>query len=109
MKEGNTNIILNEDDGIINNQTDVCNMLNHYFINATVDIGNNDVISDSDSLEDITETYEEHESVQYINQQVESQSRFSFKIINEDIVLEKLKNLNIKKINRMDIIYLLNL
>ena len=97
VKEANTNIILKEDDDIINNQTDVCNMLNHYFINATVDIGNNDVISDSDTLEDIIETYEEPESVQYINQQVESQSRFSFKIINEDIVLEKIKNLNIKK------------
>ena len=49
--KSNTNITLLDDSKIFNDPSDVCCLLNDYFVNVTKDIGIQDAIIDSDTID----------------------------------------------------------
>ena len=66
IREENNDIVLLNDNVIVNDQRDVCNLLNDYFVNVTKDIGECDRIQETDKFTDIINTHAMHDSVQYI-------------------------------------------
>ena len=79
-----TNITLLDDSKIINDPSDVCCLLNDYFVNVTKDIGIQDAIIDSDTS--ILNDYKDHESVMYVKNNLASRDDFHFKHVNPDDV-----------------------
>lgn len=75
-------VILNENDCIINNQTEVANVFNNFFINAAKDIGNNEPTDDS------------HPSIVKIKIVT---SELNFVAIEEKFVTKQIDKINIKK------------
>ena len=80
----------------------VCSILNDYFASVAKDIGKSDELPENDDINDIVNKYENHDSVQYISTRLRSGTKFSFSMVTEDIVIEKLVNLNVKKANGLD-------
>ena len=97
IREENNDIVLLNDNVIVNDQRDVCNLLNDYFVNVTKDIGECDRIQETDKFTDIINTHAMHDSVQYIKTNLKSKTNFSFHLATEDVILKKLLNLNVKK------------
>ena len=97
----NNDIILKEGENVINNATEVCTLMNEYYVNITQCIGIDDYISESDSFNDIIDTHSNNESVLYIKKNIRTQNvsapRFVFKQVSSDQVLDKIRQLNSKK------------
>ena len=69
-KSKNNDIILKEGENVINNATEVCTLMNEYYVNITQCIGIDDYISESDCFNDIIDTHSNNESVLYIKENI---------------------------------------
>ena len=90
-------IILMENDAIVNNDIDICNVLNDYYVTAADNIGCADPILDDDTLESITNRHHGNESITHIKSKSISPNQFSFDIVHTETILKKLKSINVKK------------
>ena len=100
--KSNTNITLLDDSKIINDPSVVCCLLNDYFVNVTKDIGIQDAIIDSDTIDSILNDYKDHESVMYVKNNLTSQDGFHFKHINPDDVYSVIHSVNANKATGYD-------
>ena len=89
--------VLLENGSIVNNQTDVCNILNDYYIDVTKTIGEPDTILESDTFIDIIQSHQTDESVRYISSKIATGEQFSFSTVSGDVILTKLKQLDVNK------------
>ena len=72
-------IILTENDIVVNNSTDVSNLMNEYYVNITETIGYDDSIVRSDIFDDIVSTHVNDRSVLYIKDNIApNKSMFCF-------------------------------
>ena len=83
--------VLLENGSIVNNQTDVCNILNDYYIDVTKTIGEPDTILESDTFIDIIQSHQMDELVRYISSKIATGEQFSFSTVSGDVILTKLK------------------
>jgi hypothetical protein len=96
-KSGAHVIQLLENDKLLSSQSEVCNVLNEYFINIAEELSESSDVQ-SMSFNDIITHYENHESVQFIKDFVaDNNSIFCFNSVNSDIVLNKLNRLKTNK------------
>ena len=100
--KSNTNITLLDDSKIINDPSDVCCLLNGYFVNVTKDIGIQDAIIDSDTIDSILNDYKDHESVMYVKINLASRDNFHFKHVNPDDVYSVIHSVNADKATGYD-------
>ena len=92
-------------DEIISDDIEIAESINNYYKNAASKLGlkeyeNSFDINENNSLDPvdiITEKYKNHPSIKIINENIQFDSRFSFKEISEDDIKKELKNLNTKK------------
>ena len=94
---GSNEIILSENDRIVSDQTEVCNIFNNYFVNVAKDIGN-------DSLQ-FKDDFSDHPSIQKIlenNPVKDPLDKFSFKPVEEMQVHKIISKLDIKKSTGVD-------
>ena len=90
--DGGNEIILCENEKIVSNQTEVCNIFNNYFVNVAKDIGNDATQYDQDFLN--------HPSILKILEnaaQKFTDEIFSFKLTTETYVHKVISNLDPKK------------
>ena len=94
--------VLLENGSIVNNQTDVCNILNDYYIDVTKTIGEPDTILESDTFLDIIQSHQMDESVRYISSKIATGKQFSFSTVSGDVISTKLKQLDVNKATGFD-------
>ena len=94
---------------MINDPSDVCCLLNDYFVNDTKDIGIQDAIVDGDTIDSILNDYKDHESVMYVKNNLASQDRFHFKHVNLDNVRSVIQSVNANKATGDDMMLLFKL
>ena len=98
-------IFLVSGDEIISDDIEIAEIINNCYKNAAGKLGlkeyeNSFDINENNSLDPvdiITEKYKNHPSIKIINENIQFDSRFSFKEISEDDIKKELKNLNTKK------------
>jgi hypothetical protein len=92
-------IILMENNSIVNDPVLVANILNDNFVNAADGIGQPDFITEYDDFDSIIASHRDAECIERIRSgfRQDGRSPFTFKEINEDVVLKKLLKINIKK------------
>ena len=94
------NIILKENERIVNNPTEVCELFRQHFSSIAESIGEPDHfegdITDAYIYQAIN-TYQNHPSIVEINNQHPSPETFNFNKTEENKVLHNLRNVNIKK------------
>ena len=95
--DGGNEVILCENEKIVSDQREVCNIFNNYFVNVAKDIGNdtsqyNQDFSNHPSIEKILEN----------NPLGNPEDQFSFKPTTETYVHKVISNLNIKKSTGVD-------
>ena len=78
--------ILLENDKLINDQQEVCDIFNNFFVNVAKNIGDNSVPINS-----------EHPSLLKIQENLTVQSVLNFKPVDEDFVSKQIGRLNVKK------------
>ena len=78
--------ILLENDKLINDQQDVCNIFNEFFVNVAKNIGENSIPIN-----------EEHPSLLKIQENLTVQSDLQFKHVDEEFVNKQIGRLNVKK------------
>ena len=101
----NDNIILLNNDDIVNNRSDVCNIFNEYFINVTSDIGSDDRLNYNDNTMSCAATHDNHSSIECIKSMDSSYStEFSFHNVNVSAVKSHLYKLNVKKATGPDML-----
>ena len=93
----NESIILRENNDIITNSDQVCDILNKFYVSMTKDIGPDDSIKMEDTIDDIVNQYRDHESVLRIRENVDDGKHFSFTKVTRDDIFKILTNLNPKK------------
>ena len=79
-------IILVEDNKIINNQTEVSEIFNNFFINVAKDSGSSNIKSD-----------ESHPSISTIIANTPDKEMLVFHDIKEDFIIKQINKINIKK------------
>ena len=94
--DGGNEIILCENDKIVSDQGEVCNIFNKYFVNVAKEIANDATQYDQDFLN--------HPSIQKIleNTPKDSNEKFSFKPTTETYVHKVISNLDPKKATGVD-------
>ena len=101
----NDNIILLNNDDIVNNRSDVCNIFNEYFINVTSDIGSDDRINYNDNTMSCAATHDKHSSIECIKSMDSRYStEFNFHNVNVSAVKSHLYKLNVKKAKGPDML-----
>ena len=104
----NINISLIENDAIINDQTGVATVLNDYYVNVTKSIGQPDLLDINEDIDDVFLEHESHESVQCIRQymidQNDNNTTFTFSQVTMNDVLKELRSINISKTSGCDLI-----
>ena len=93
--DGRNEIILCENEKIVSNQTEVCNILNNYFVNVAKDIGNDATQYDQDFLNHPSILKNLENAPQKFTDE-----KFSFKPTTETYVHKVISNLDPKKVNR---------
>jgi exonuclease III len=103
---GEDNITLMEKGDIVSNTQNVCDIMNHYFVNMAKDIGNQDssqAILCEDNIDDILVEYEKHDSITFIkDNQLDNGLNFDFQGIKTEIMHEELLMINVKKSSGFD-------
>lgn len=84
-------IILCENDNIINNQTEVAETFNNFFINVAKDIGSQNIKTDDN-----------HPSIKAIKENKTETDQFIFNPINEEFVNKEINKIGIKKATGKD-------
>ena len=95
--DGGNEVILCENEKIVSDQTEVCNIFNKYFVNVAKDIGNNSPQYNQD--------FSDHPSIEKImenNPSKDPKDQFSFKPTTETYVHKVISNFNIKKSTGVD-------
>ena len=90
-------MILCENEKIVSDQTEVCNIFKKYFVNVAKDIGNNSPQYNQD--------FSDHPSIEKImenNSSKDPKDQFSFKPTTETYVHKVISNFNIKKSTGVD-------
>ena len=96
-------IILIENDNVLNNSTDVSNLMIEYYVNNIKMIGYDDSIFQSDTFDDIVSTHVNNRSVLYIKDNIAaSNSMFCFKIVEPTHVFNILRKFNTKNATSVD-------
>ena len=95
-------IVLREEDRIVTEAKEVCEVFNSYFVNIAQSIGRPDELSDDDHVSqiDVTRTvekYQNHASIEMIKQRFTDPLPFSFKTVTVQYVYNILKNIDGKK------------
>ena len=93
------NIILRENDNVIIDKTEICNIFNEYFVNAASSIGFDDEI---DTLDAAIAKHASHPSIVKIKERHENPSKFTFHYVDVEDIHDKLKSINIKKATGFD-------
>jgi len=93
-----------ENDEIINNPSSVSNILNSFYVNITKDIGQPDVITQTESVEEIISTHSDHASVLKIKDRHIPADNFEFKRVNANDVHKLLSGLKSNKATGFDLI-----
>ena len=96
-KCGAHNIILLEKDQITTDALDVSNILNEHYITATQGIGQSDHIEPDSHIEDIVEPHWNKECINNIVTTMPNRQEFSFSTISQNVIFEKLININCNK------------
>ena len=98
-RNGNS-IILNENDKIVNDPSQVAEIFNEFFTTVASDIGFDDeVISAGDAIH----RHKDHRSVQKIQQEFDKiDSDFEFSPVTVDLVMQSIKNIDPKKATGYD-------
>ena len=78
--------ILLENDKLINDQQEVCNIFNNFFVNVAKNIGENSIPINN-----------EHPSIVNIQENLTVQSELNFKPVDEEFVSKQIGRLNVKK------------
>ena len=94
---GGNEVILCEEDKVVSDQPEVCNIFNKYFVNVAKDIG-----KEADQYRD---DFSDHPSIEIFlenTQQSTSEETFSFKPVEEKYVHKIISNLNAKKATGAD-------
>ena len=95
--DGGNEVILCENEKIVSDQREVCNIFNNYFVNVAKDIGND--------TSQINQDFSNHPSIEKIleNNPLENpEDQFSFEPTTETYVHKVISNLNIKKSTGVD-------
>ena len=95
--DGGNEVILCENEKIVSDQTEVCNIFNKYFVNVAKDIGKNSPQYNQD--------FSDHPSIEKImenNPSKDPKDQFSFKPTTETYVHKVISNFNIKKSTGVD-------
>jgi len=94
----NEDLILQADGHIVNDQLEICNLLNNHFANVAKDTINKPYngISDDANIEDIINEYSSHESITYIKN-LNTNMSFNFKSVTVQEMVDMLSHINIKK------------
>ncbi len=66
---------------VINDQRNVSDMLNEFYINVTSHIGTPDAIKENDSVSEIVEHHCNHPSIEFIKNNVESMDTVVFDLV----------------------------
>ena len=92
-------ILMDNDNKVINEPNEVCQVLNSYFVNVTSDIGPDDSVSTDDDIHSCITKHMQHSSIVHIKQQFGNVSKdlFNFNSINHIDVRQLLKGLKPKK------------
>ena len=95
-KNGTNVIQLLEKEKLVSSPTAVCCVFNEYFVNIASDLGEPDSL-ESMACNDIFQSYQDHESVRFIKDNVNADSVFHFSSVSNDTVLKKLVGLKTNK------------
>ena len=92
-------ITLYDNDNIINNNQEVCDIFNKHFVSVANDIGQSDPLSENETMADIVHSFENHPSITAIKEQMSRSGKhdFHFVKVNCDYVTDLIKRLNPKK------------
>ena len=90
-------ITLLDDGKIVNDQVQVCNILNDYYVNIPKDIGQPDKIYSDSNLEDIITAHSDNESVTRIKNTTGQDKHFAFELVSVNEIYNRLLKLNCKK------------
>ena len=92
-------ISLHENGQIINQQSDVCELLNQHFATVANDIGLPDHIQPMETLQEIVDSYESHESISNIKSHGDriNLDVFSFSPVSQNDVFKELASINERK------------
>ena len=94
------NINLIENGQVITNTEAICNIFNDFFVNICNP--STSKTYDDSKIENIINHFEEHESINLIKEQFPLINAFSFECVNENVIYNKLRKLNIKKATGYD-------
>ena len=89
-------ITLFDNEKIVNDPKEVCNIFNSHFSSCANHIGCSKPISDSDCMNSISDSFQTHPSIRSIKEEKNSSS-FQFTEIDIDQVYKLLSNINVKK------------
>ena len=90
------NITLFENDKIVNNKQDVCDIFNNHFATCANSIGHSAPLTDSESIHDIVSQFENHSSILSIKEK-NCDTCFNFSAVTCDQVSKLLSKVNVKK------------
>ena len=93
VKTNNQNITLYENNSLISNPNDVCNIFNEYYINVTQDFCEPDTINNM-SADQVIAHYKDHPSVKSITKKVNNDQQFDFKQVTQTIIEMNLMQAN---------------
>ena len=100
------NIILKEDDKIITDERDVCNILNDFFSHVAMDIGFKDDIPDdfqtADGFTKIIDKHANHPSVTKIRENIQTQQYFYFTAVSDKYIEKIMQRMEPKKAQGYD-------
>ncbi len=92
------NVMLQENDTVITDKDQICNVFNEYFVNVADDLSEPSSVSVDDSLEHICRVYDDHPSIKMIREKsVDIDHEFEFKCISCDDLYKKLNGLKTNK------------
>ena len=94
-------ITLFDDEKIVSDSKDVCNIFNSHFASCANHIGYSQPITDSECMNLISGSFENHHSISSINDQ-KLESKFKFTEIDLDHVFKLLAKVNVKKSTGVD-------
>ena len=100
-------IILNEDNNIVTDDKEICDIFNKYFISVADGIGFPDGLpanyNTNDGFQDIIGTHESHPSILKIKKNVwHTENDFSFTHVNQSDVQKIMESLNTRKAHGFD-------
>ena len=98
-KDQNARICLFENNRIINDDSETCDIFNAHFASVCTDVGGNDCIQIYESVDDINNDFSSHSSVAKIKEHVITHDcpRFKFSPVSQNDVHKELSALNERK------------